>query len=208
MRTRERIRKNVIALLGFWFVNILMRTLRTNKVQIDTGRNLCLTGNKVIYALWHSTILEVGYALRGLNLQGLVSQHRDGEYLAGAMELFGYGTVRGSTTRGGARAMIKLAGMAKKGHSIIITPDGPQGPRHVAQHGVIILAKKTGIPIIPVTAKVSRYWELPSWDRFVIPKPFAKMTITFGKPICVPSVIDETRLKEYCDILKRGLDRS
>lgn len=149
-----------------------------------------------------------GYVLRNLGVHALVSQHRDGGYLADIMALFGLGTVRGSSTRGGARAMISLAKIARKGHSLMITPDGPRGPRHVAQPGAIFLAKKTGFPIIPIAVNISNYWELPSWDRFVLPKPFARITFTYGKPIHVASKIDDQELQKYCTVLKNELDKT
>ena len=116
------------------------------------------------------------------------------------------GTVRGSTTRGGARAMIKLTKKALTGHSIAITPDGPRGPRRITQPGIVFLARKTGFPIIPIAAKISRYWELPSWDRFVVPKPFAKVTLAFGEPIHVSRNISDKQVKQYCRAIEKDLN--
>ena len=203
----KEIKKKLVKYLGFFLLSILLRTLKIDRCQIDFGRNLSKNGNNVIYAFWHSMMLTPGYTLRNLGIHVLVSQHRDGEYLTGIMTLFGLDTVRGSSTRGGARAMISLAKVARKGHSIIITPDGPRGPRLVVQPGVIFLAKKTGFPIIPISVNISNYWELPSWDRFVLPKPFARVTLTYGEPIHVARKIEDQELQKYCTVLKNELDK-
>ncbi|MGR3176984.1 MAG: lysophospholipid acyltransferase family protein [Candidatus Anammoxibacter sp.] len=201
----DKIKQKIVKYLGAVFAIILLNTLKTDKKQINLVRNLSKNGKNVIYAFWHCNMLIPGYLLKNLGIQVLVSQHRDGEYIAGVISLLGFGTVRGSTTRGGARAMIHLTKKALKGHSIIITPDGPQGPRHIAQPGIIFLAKKTGFPIIPIAVKVSKYWKLPSWDRFIVPKPFAKVTLSLGRPIHVSRKINDEQVKQYCRVIEEEL---
>ena len=205
MRIPNNIKQRIVKYLGTVFATILLNTLKTDKKQINFARNLSKDGKNVIYAFWHCNMLMPGYLLKNLGIQVLVSQHRDGEYIAGIISLLGFGTVRGSTTRGGARAMIHLTRKALTGHSIIITPDGPQGPRHVAQPGIIVLARKTGFPIIPIATKISKRWELPSWDRFVIPKPFAKVTLSLGKPIHVSREISDEQVNKYCRTIEEEL---
>ncbi len=184
-----------------------MGTLRFEREHVNLGRNLSKGGNKVIYAFWHSELLMLGYICRDLDIHVLVSQHRDGELLSRVIRLFGYGTVRGSSTRGGVRALINMIKMAARGKSLMLAPDGPRGPRHSVQPGIILLAKKSGLPIIPVAAKVSRSWKMPSWDKFVLPKPFAKVTMIYGKAINVPNDIDDDQMQEYCKILEKELNQ-
>lgn len=206
MNVPKKIKQKVVAYLAIYFVKLLLITLKIDKDQINFGRNLSKNGNNVIYAFWHSVMLLPGYLHKNLGIQALVSQHRDGDYVSGALSVLGFGTVRGSTTRGGARAVVSLAKSAAKGHSIIITPDGPRGPKHIAQPGIIYLARKTSFPIIPIAVKVSKYWQLPSWDRFVIPKPFASVTLTYGKPIHVLRKINNEQVQEYCSLLEEALN--
>lgn len=201
----KQIKQKILAYIGYLFLELLLPTLRIDRNQVTFIRNLSANGNNVIYAFWHSMMLVPGYNLRHMGIHALVSQHRDGGYLANVMGLFGLNYVRGSTTRGGTRAIINLIKIARKGHSIIITPDGPRGPRLVVQPGIIFLARKSGLPIIPIAIKISRYWQLPSWDRFVIPMPFAKVTFTCGEPIYIPQKISNEQSKEYCSVLENAL---
>lgn len=188
------------------FVRVLTLTLRIDRKQRAFSRSLSKNGKNVIYAFWHSDMIVPGFMLRKLGVKVLVSQHRDGGYLADALEMAGFDTVRGSSTRGGARAMVQLTKSARKGSSVMITPDGPRGPRHIVQPGIIFLAKKTGLPIIPMSVKTSKYWQLPSWDKFVIPKPFSKLTLVFGKPIYVSPELNNDDLTGHCDILTKALN--
>jgi hypothetical protein len=116
----------------------------------------------------------------------LVSRHRDGEAIARVISKMGFDTVRGSTTRGGALALIELVGLSLSGNEVAITPDGPRGPRHQAKEGILYLAQKSGLPIQPIAVGFSDFWELRSWDRFRIPKPFACGYAMWGEAMCLP----------------------
>jgi lysophospholipid acyltransferase (LPLAT)-like uncharacterized protein len=151
------------------------------------SQNLERQGKRAIYAFWHAHMLLPAYVGRQRNVKVLISQHRDGEYIAQIVQRLGYSVARGSTTRGGAKALLKMIKKIKEESiSLAITPDGPKGPRFVAQSGAILLGQKTQYPIIPVMICLAKYWELPSWDRFCIPKPFSKARIFYGDPIMVP----------------------
>lgn len=202
----KRINPKIISFIGLLFVRLLAFTMKFDKKQIEFGRNYSKNGNNVIYAFWHAEMLMVGYSYRNLKIQALVSQHRDGGYLDEPLKSLGYQTIRGSSTRGGARAMVKLTKIVRKGHSVLITPDGPRGPRHIVQPGVIFLAKKAGIPILPVKTTISRYWRLSSWDKFIIPKPFAKFQFNYGELIHIPPDLNNQDLQKYCVILENALD--
>jgi lysophospholipid acyltransferase (LPLAT)-like uncharacterized protein len=105
--------------------------------------------------------------------------------------------VRGSTTRGGLRALRALGRLVLDGHDVAITPDGPKGPRHVAQAGAIYIAMRTGHPLLPITSTGWPRWTLGSWDRFVIPKPFANVLVRMGEPFYVPPDLNEDGRENY-----------
>ena len=181
--------------IGSCLLKLLCMTLRFDdepKGFIKKTRN-----RQVIYAFWHCMILVPGYVGRSWRIQVLISRHSDGEYIAQVVKWMGYGVVRGSTTRGGMRAVKLLVDKARQGYPLGITPDGPKGPRFVAQTGIIFLSQKTGLPIVPVVAGLSRYWELPSWDRFRIPKPFSRALLIFGDPIHIPPKLTEEEMEHY-----------
>jgi hypothetical protein len=144
-----------------------------------------------IYAFWHAHQLACAWHYRHVRAAVLVSEHRDGEYIARAIRSFGLEAVRGSSTRGGTKALMALMEKALQGRSLAITPDGPRGPRHHVKDGLLYLAQKTGLPVQPVAVGLSDYWELRSWDRFRIPKPFARGYAMLGEPIPVPGQMNE-----------------
>jgi lysophospholipid acyltransferase (LPLAT)-like uncharacterized protein len=125
----------------------------------------------------------------------LVSLHRDGEYITRAVRRWGYTAVRGSTSRGGLEALRELIRHVKQGRSLAITPDGPRGPREKMKPGPVIIAQRTGAPIIPVVSGASRGWFFGGWDRFLIPQPFARCQIVYGEPVFVPRQADEAQIQ-------------
>ncbi len=150
---------------------------------------------RCIYAFWHARMLLMPYPFRS-TLHGLrhrhrrfhgymlISEHRDGGFIADTMHLLGIRTVRGSSTRGGARAMLRMIrAVREEACNLGITPDGPKGPREKVKKGSVQLAMKTGLPIVPVCYAASRCWRLGSWDRFYVPKPFSRGVFVFGEPI-------------------------
>ncbi len=159
----------------------------------------------MIYAFWHAHILVPTCVGRNLGAKVLVSQHRDGEYVAQTVRCLGNDVARGSTTRGGARALLSMIKKVKEEKvSLAITPDGPRGPRFVVQAGVITLGQKTRYPIIPVMVHHSKCWELPSWDRFCVPKPFSKVVLIYGDPIMIPPKLEKSEVEEYRVLLEKA----
>jgi len=136
----------------------------------------------------------------------MTSRSFDGEYIARFIQRFGYGAVRGSSTRGGVGAIIEMARLMRAGCTTAFTIDGPKGPRYIAKMGAVMLAKKSGHPIMPVTMALQRYWTLPSWDLFQIPKPFTRARVYVAPPIYVPSDADEKTLAAKRDELQHTLD--
>ncbi len=167
-----------LSLLGAWLVRILGRTWR-----IHHGGTLPPDWN-IVLAFLHGDILSTTYAFRGFDAAVMISLHGDGELIARVAERLGYTAVRGSSSRGGARAFLEMArGEAHRPWGI--TPDGPRGPRGSVHPGVIQLAALDARPIVPFGVAFSRGWKLRSWDRFGIPAPFARVILHFGDPIRV-----------------------
>ncbi|MDQ6997699.1 MAG: lysophospholipid acyltransferase family protein [Mariprofundus sp.] len=143
---------------------------------------------RCVHAFWHARLLMIPHLSRNGVWHGymLISSHRDGGFIADTMHLMGIDTVRGSSTRGGARAMLKMLRAAKNDNRHIgITPDGPKGPREVVQKGMVQMAMKSGLPIVPVCYATKRHWRINSWDRFYIPQPFTSGVFVIGDEILI-----------------------
>jgi len=188
-------------------IKLLISTIKIVDRPNKYPERLIRQGEDVIYAYWHSFILVPVYTARNLGIKVLISQHRDGEYIAQVIERFGFSTIRGSSTRGGTKALLKLIKNPNDRATLAITPDGPRGPRFVVQPGIIFLGQKTGLPIIPVSLGLTSYWELPSWDKFRIPKPFSKAALIYGDPINIPPKLDKAKFKEYRILLEKRLKK-
>ncbi|OYV64997.1 MAG: hypothetical protein B7Z72_12650, partial [Gemmatimonadetes bacterium 21-71-4] len=145
------------------------------------------TKQPVVIVIWHGQLLPQLWVHRGQNVSVLISEHRDGEILARIANAMGYRTVRGSTSRGANRALVGMVRELQLGYDVGITPDGPRGPNHSFAPGALLVAQRANCPVIPFGAHVSSAWHLGSWDRFTIPKPFARVTIAYGDPIPAPS---------------------
>lgn len=144
-----------------------------------------------IYSTWHGKILLPIFTHRNEGICAMVSEHTDGEMIAQTLERLGYTTVRGSSTRGGKRAMLAMIRALRKGGVGAMIPDGPRGPRHVFKAGMIAIAQKSQAAILPMTFACSRAWRLKSWDRFIIPKPFSKTIALYGAPLFIAEGLDE-----------------
>ncbi len=204
----QKIKYFMVGVLGSLTIKCLFRTLSIKEIPEGYSLNLERQGKYAIYAFWHAHMLLPAYVGKNRNIKVLISQHRDGEYIAQIVQWMGYGVARGSTTRGGAKALLRMIKQIKEESiSLAITPDGPKGPRFVAQSGAILLGQKTQYPIIPVMIYLEKHWELPSWDRFCIPKPFSKARIFYGNPILVPSKLEKIELEEYRVSLENELIR-
>lgn len=201
----ERIKLFIIGFIGSNFARILFSTVKIGEKPVGYPRQLKCQGKNVIYAYWHAFMLIPGYVARNLGIKVLISRHMDGEYITHISRQLGFDAVRGSTTRGGVKALMKMVRDTDKGASFIITPDGPRGPRFIVQPGIIFLAQKTGFPIIPVSLGLTNYWKLPSWDRFRIPKPFSKAMIIYGDPLTIPSKLEKSEIEVYRKLLEKVL---
>jgi lysophospholipid acyltransferase (LPLAT)-like uncharacterized protein len=136
-----------------------------------------------VYVFWHAQILPLSWAHRRRGLVALISQHQDGEHIARIVRSWGFGTARGSSTRGGSAGLRQLVRALEGGVSVAVSPDGPRGPAEVAKPGAFAAARLAGVPLVPVFAVASRAWRLRSWDRFVVPQPFARVDVAYGTPV-------------------------
>jgi lysophospholipid acyltransferase (LPLAT)-like uncharacterized protein len=175
-------RERAALLVGSGALRLVGRTWRFRVVNGDTVRNLRSSERSFIFALWHGHLLPLLWYHRDQGVMVLISEHRDGELVARAAESLGYGLIRGSTTRGADRALISLVRELESGHEIAITPDGPRGPAEKFAPGALVAAQRSDSFILPVAISASRSWRMRSWDRFMIPKPFARVTIAYGEP--------------------------
>lgn len=144
-----------------------------------------------MFVLWHGLLLPLVHYHRHEGIVALVSEHDDGEYLTRILERNGFGTARGSSTRGGTKGLKSLLRAARSGHDVGVTPDGPTGPRGVLKPGALAAAQIAGLPVIPIAVKSSAGWRFKSWDGFLVPRPFSKVTVEYLPPRYVPR--DATR---------------
>lgn len=176
---------SAISLAAAWAIRGLRATVRLHHHGDGEQRRREAAGERFILAFWHRHLLLMPYCYRGRRVSALVSRHRDGELVARTMARLGIESSRGSTTRGGVPGMRGLLRKARQGYDLAITPDGPRGPAGKVQPGVIAAAAATGLPIQPVALAASRCRRLRSWDRFVVPLPFAAVHFVYGEPLAV-----------------------
>lgn len=160
-----------------------------------------------IFVTWHGRTLIPATYLRQRGYLALISLSRDGEIQNNFFQLLGYQTARGSTGRGGIRGALQMARRVKEGGVLVMTPDGPRGPTHKVQLGVILMAEKSGAPIIPVAVSADRRWLMKSWDSYMLPKPFAKVPLLTGEPIMIPPNLDEAGRQRYADLVEVAINR-
>ena len=208
LRWYDPILINILMPLLALFVKIILVTYRCIKVEGSSREKeiLIQTGGRVIYCTWHQRIFYFARYLGFTNLTIMVSQSRDGEYACRLAKSFGVDVVRGSSTRGGHKALENLTEEVKDGKSAGMLLDGPIGPARVAKIGTIIMAHRTGVPIIPAAWGADRCWVLNSWDRFMIPKPFARVVVCLGEPIRIPGAATGEELEVYRKLLEDRLN--
>ncbi len=175
-------RSKAALLFGRGFLNLLGRTWRFRVVNGAAIDGLRAANVGFVFSLWHGQLLPLLWYHRDEGVLVVISEHRDGELVARAATSLGFGLIRGSTTRGAERALIEMGRELKAGHEVAITPDGPRGPARKFAPGALVAAQRADSFIVPTVAVADRAWYLRSWDRFMIPKPFARVTIAYGRP--------------------------
>jgi len=177
----------LIPKLGVGFMKALFGTCRNLVIGFDENvESRQQRGVGTVSCFWHCNILLVTANFAGYPVRVLISEHSDGELIAQACLRIGSSTIRGSTTRGGARALVKMRRCLSDGDDLVITPDGPKGPAHIFQAGAIYLAAKTGTAIVPVGAYGDNLIKINSWDKFRVPKPFSNNVISWGEAVDIP----------------------
>jgi lysophospholipid acyltransferase (LPLAT)-like uncharacterized protein len=201
----KRFQARLIAAVGYRLVAVLGSTLRWRTEGLEHLDEVVAGGRQPVMAFWHGRILPATYYFRRRGIVVITSENFDGEWIAGIIERFGYGTARGSTSRGARRALVQLMRDMAQGRPAGFTLDGPRGPARVAQPGAVWLAKATGNPVLPFHLEADRHWTLGSWDRTQIPKPFATVSIAVGEPFDVPADADEAVIESARQMLERRL---
>jgi lysophospholipid acyltransferase (LPLAT)-like uncharacterized protein len=191
-----------VVFLGFWFLRILGATWRIR----EYGRDAEQRASRSVFAFWHRCIVSLAQLYRNQGHCVLVSQHRDGEIIARIAERFGFVCARGSSTRGGWQGLKDVVRfMASSSSQVSITPDGPRGPAEKVKPGVVFAAQLAHCPVTPVGVAADRVWRFKSWDRFELPKPFARIAVFWGPEIAVPARTTNEETDSLCLRIEQGL---
>lgn len=195
--------KVVLPLPSYLLIKLLYKSVRAHFHGKEKVEKILKEGKNYILCFWHGTLLLMVYAFLGKKRTFLVSYHRDGELITRVIKRFGIEATRGSTTRGAIKAFLSLLKKARQNYSIAFTPDGPRGPARSVHNGIIELARRAEIPIVPVGFFAKNKIILNSWDSFIIPMPFTKIVYYYGDPLYVT---DEE--KNYTTILEEEMKKA
>ncbi len=201
----KRLQVAAIAGIGYPAIAALGRTLRWRQEGTEHLDRVAASGRQPILALWHGRILPATLYFRDRGVVAITSQNFDGEWIARVMQRFGYLQARGSTSRGGKRALLQLRRDMAEGRPAAFTVDGPRGPAYTAQPGAVWLAKVTGNPVVPFHIEAERCWTAGSWDRTQVPKPWTRVAIAIGEPLEVPGDAGEDAIEEKREELEARL---
>jgi lysophospholipid acyltransferase (LPLAT)-like uncharacterized protein len=191
----------------FLLIKVIGRTIRWQVEGWENWEAATRDGHVPIYTFWHNRVFLSTYFWRKRRIVVMTSQSFDGEYIARFIQRFGYGAARGSSTRGAVGAIIEMTRLMRSGEPTAFTIDGPKGPRYVAKMGAVLLAKKTGQPILPFTITAGRFWEAKrSWDGFQVPLPFSRARVIIAPPIYVSADTNDDALETKRDELQASLD--
>jgi lysophospholipid acyltransferase (LPLAT)-like uncharacterized protein len=188
-------------------LDLLLGTTRFRVIsEIDHWRSAG-SGSPVVFVLWHGRLLPLSYMHRHQGLATLISRSEDGEYISRIIEQWGYVVARGSSSRGGSTALRQMIRMVRSGRSLAITPDGPRGPFQRMKPGPILAAQLAGVPIVPVTAGTRRAWWIRSWDRMLVPRPFAEVSVAYGRSIAIPRQAGAGEVERLTRLVEEELNR-
>lgn len=185
--------------LAAHIIRLLGRSARRDIVGAETVQNLWRQGQPVILSFWHDQLLLMSQGYLGPGAQILISASKDGELIARTMHHLGQHAVRGSSSRGGGPAFRQLLRLARGTLDLVVTPDGPRGPRHELKEGVIQLARLSGRPVVPMALASSRGHRFASWDRFLLPYPFARLVFVYGAPLYCRKEDDPQRFRQQLE---------
>ncbi len=189
------LRFEIAGVVGTGMVAALFATTRLERVGEENFMRFRREGQRFIIVTWHGYLLPVVHYHRQEGIVVLVSEHTDGEYISRVLHRNGYGTVRGSSTRGGIKGLKGLVRAAKADKDLALTPDGPRGPAGVLKPGALAAAQITGLPIVPIAVGASSGWRFRSWDGFLVPRPLSRITLEYLTPRFVPRAAERPTLE-------------
>jgi len=194
---------NVATVLAAGIIRLLHATLRIEFVGENHVKAIWDEKRAVILSFWHDQLLLMVMGYRGPGARILISASKDGELIARVMRYFGQGAVRGSSSRGGKAALKQMITLGREPYDLVFTPDGPRGPRHVVKPGVGQLARLSGRPVVPMCFVCSRGHRFASWDRFLLPFPFARAVYSFGPPLYFNK---DENVETFCSRLEQAMN--
>jgi lysophospholipid acyltransferase (LPLAT)-like uncharacterized protein len=202
----ERVKISCITGLGYLAILFIGITLRWKATGLSHLEDVHRGGRRFVGVFWHNRILMTSYFFRHRNIVAMISQNRDGEYIARVSRRLGFGAARGSSRRGSRGAVVELLRSLRQDRDVFVTLDGPRGPRYVAKPGAAYIARKSGCPILPFTISIERKWVMPSWDGFIVPKPFSRARVLIAPAIEVPAGADENAMESVQKRIQDALD--
>ncbi len=202
----QRIALGIIAAAGYLLIRLIGCTLRVC-ISGEEGAQKSLSQRPWIGSFWHACIIPGTYVFRDLGVRVMSSNSYDGEYMGRIIRRFGFVAVKGSSSRNAVRALLGLRRALQQGWPVAFTIDGPRGPRYKVKPGPVALARSSGVPMTMFHLAVERAWVVNSWDRLMIPKPFSRVLMRFGKLITVPSDASDADVEGYQQQLQDSLDR-
>ncbi len=203
-RIRNYLTIHFLPYVGFIIIKFLGWTMRfEQKGEVEAASRFDKEGRPALGVFWHGHMLMMVMSPFRENAFVMVSRHRDGELISRIIRLFGVRSFRGSTTRGGFSALKEGLRILKRGYKVVLTPDGPRGPRYTVQMGVIEMARLSGAPVVPIAFSSTKKKVFSSWDRFIFPYPFSKGVFYYGTPLWVPRDIS----RDEREVWRRRLEK-
>jgi len=202
----DRLRAGLIGWAGYVVIGLICRTVRWRSVGDSHLDEILQSGKRAIFTFWHGRIFPATYYWRHRGIVVMTSMNLDGEAIARCIHRFGFGSARGSSSRGGLRALAEMARLIQHGRDAAFTIDGPRGPRYVAKQGPVLLARKTGAAIFCFHISMKHKIQLNSWDHFQIPIPFTQAVVLKASPIWVPLDASEDLLRDLHRQMQQTLD--
>ena len=204
---KKRILLHVADRAFYLMIKFIGKTLRFERKGWENWEKIETDGKLPVMTFWHNRIFGATYYFRNRGIVVITSQSFDGEYIARFIKRFGFGAVRGSSTRGGIGALVEMIRLMKKGLPMGFSIDGPKGPKYVAKAGAVLLAKKTGNPLMPFLVETEKYWQFSkTWDDLQIPKPFSRALVLIGEPIYVDKDASGEEIEKTRELLQEKLD--
>jgi hypothetical protein len=205
MKLTNPIAIKLASLVIAWLIRLWLGTLDIRRSSDDSQADPLRSGRRYVYLFWHEMMLLPAYTHARHRIAILVSRHRDGELIAQVVRMLRGVAIRGSTTRGGVAALREMMRQGRHRH-LAITPDGPRGPRRIVQTGVVYLASRTGMPLVPVGFAFDGCWRAGSWDRMALPKPCRSAHYVIGRPIEVPPQLDRSGFEQCRLLVQAAMD--